>query len=103
MLVTRIAPRNGVVELLNHKGLLLVCTMLSFGAFIAALDGVGNGLYRLNGTLRDAAGGDAAGIMLDVQRMVGSVSVYFIWLLVLLVVTSAFTLVTVRATRAQAV
>jgi hypothetical protein len=92
-----------VVELLNYKGLLLVCTLLSFGAFIATLVGVGNGLYRLNGTLRDAAGGDAAGIMLDVQRMVSSVSVYFIWSLVFLVVTVAFTLVTVRATRAQPV
>ncbi|MDN6553973.1 MAG: hypothetical protein L0K48_03180 [Bifidobacterium mongoliense] len=91
------------MELLNHKGLLLVCTLLSFGAFIATLAGVGNGLYRLNGTLRDAAGGDAAGIMLDVQRMVSSVSVYFIWSLVFLVVTVAFTLVTVRATRAQPV
>ena len=88
---------------LKHQGLYLLGSILSCGVFIATLAGVGNGLYRLNGALRDASGGDAASVISDAQRMVSSVSVYFIWSLVFLAVTAGFVFVTARRARARTV
>lgn len=85
----------------KHRGRYLVCLAICGGAFIAAAAGVGNGLYRLDRTLRDTPVAEAGGVLSEVRNMVGGISTYFVCSLVFLVLVIALSCIVVRCSNAR--